>query len=72
MAEHLPFFKFAFSVRVRSTNLSTSWRRSALHCGWRFVVKAVKMRLAINMPAGDGSHLWPRTNVEMMKAAKES
>jgi hypothetical protein len=36
------------------------------------VVKAVEMRLAINIPAGDGNHLWPRSNVEMMKAAKKS
>ena len=42
--------------------------------GWymTFVMMAAEMRLAINLPVGDLSHFWPRTDVEMGAAAKQS
>ncbi|KEF62453.1 uncharacterized protein A1O9_00425 [Exophiala aquamarina CBS 119918] len=42
--------------------------------GWymTFVMMAAEMRLAITLPVGDLSHFWPRTDVEMGKAEKES
>jgi len=42
--------------------------------GWymTFVMMSAEMRLAINLPVGDLSHFWPRTDVEMGTAAKQS
>ena len=42
--------------------------------GWymTFVMMSAEMRLAINLPAGDLSHFWPKTDVEIAKAAKEA
>jgi hypothetical protein len=42
--------------------------------GWymTFVMMAAEMRLAINLPVGDLSHFWPRTDVEIAQAAKEA
>lgn len=37
-----------------------------------FVMMAAEMRLAINLPVGDLSRFWPRTDVEMGKAEKEA
>lgn len=36
-----------------------------------FVMMAAEMRLAINLPVGDLSRYWPKTDVEMATAAKE-
>ncbi|KAK5454087.1 hypothetical protein LTS15_006087 [Exophiala xenobiotica] len=42
--------------------------------GWYmcFVMMAAEMRMAINLPVGDLSHFWPRTDLEMGKAEKEA
>jgi len=42
--------------------------------GWymTFVMMAAEMRLAINLPVGDLSHFWPRTDIELAAAAKEA
>ncbi len=37
-----------------------------------FVMMAAEMRMAINLPVGDLSHFWPRTDLEMGKAEKEA
>ena len=37
-----------------------------------FVMMAAERRMAINLPVGDLSHFWPKTDVEMGKAAKEA
>jgi hypothetical protein len=37
-----------------------------------FVMMAAEMRLALTLPVGDLSHFWPRTDLEMGKAEKES
>lgn len=41
--------------------------------GWymTFVMMAAEMRMAINLPVGDLSQYWPKTDVEMATAAKE-
>ena len=35
--------------------------------GWYmcFIIMAGEMRIPINLPVGDLSHLWPRTDVEL-------
>jgi len=42
--------------------------------GWYmvFVMMAAEMRLAINLPVGDLSHFWPRTDVEIGTAEKQA
>ncbi|KPI35973.1 Protein alcS [Cyphellophora attinorum] len=37
-----------------------------------FVIMAAEMRLAINLPVGDLSHYWKKTDVELAAAAKEA
>lgn len=81
MAGHLQkvcFFGSSLSVS-RYSQLTSRQAGGALlfvvGClGWymTFVMMAAEMRLAINLPVGDLSHLWPRTDVEMAQAAKES
>jgi hypothetical protein len=36
------------------------------------VMMAAEMRLPINLPVGDLSHFWPRTDIEIGQAAKEA
>ena len=36
-----------------------------------FIMMAAEMRLKINLPVGDLSHLWPRTDVEMGRAERD-
>ena len=42
--------------------------------GWyiTFVMMAAEMRLTTRLPVGDLSHFWPRTDIEMAVADKES
>ena len=42
--------------------------------GWymTFVIMAAEMRLAVNLPVGDLSHYWHKTDVEMAVAEKEN
>ena len=37
-----------------------------------FVMMAVEMRLAINLPVGDLSHFWPKTDIEIGRAEKDA
>ena len=42
--------------------------------GWymTFVMMAAEMRLAINLPVGDLSHFWPKTDVDLAAAEKQA
>lgn len=41
--------------------------------GWymTFIIMAGEMRLTLNLPVGDLSHLWPRTDVELAAAEQK-
>lgn len=42
--------------------------------GWYivFVMMAAEMRLGVNIPVGDLSHLWPRTDITLGEAEKQA
>ena len=42
--------------------------------GWymTFIIMAGEMRLSLNLPVGDLSHFWPRTDVDLAAAEAET
>ena len=37
-----------------------------------FVIMAAEMRLGVNFPVGDLSHLWPKTDIALSEADKQA
>jgi succinate-acetate transporter protein len=81
MAKHLQTVCSSSKLLLMSVrDLLTRWQTGGALLfvvgllGWymTFVMMAAEMRLAINLPVGDLSHFWPRTDVEMAQAAKEA